>query len=178
MIYEPREDSFLLAKYVRKYAKGRVLDMGTGSGVLALAALEKTKNVEACDIDKEAVKLAKSKGVKAYVSDLFFNVKGKFDLIIFNPPYLPLVREYCGIKLDVNYANDKAIVGGKKGHETILRFFKNAKKYLKKKGKILMIVSSLTPDIEKILRKYKYKFRILEKKRIFFEELKIYLCDR
>jgi len=177
MIYEPREDSYLLAKYVKKYAKGRVLDMGTGSGVLALAALEKTKDVEAVDINKEAVRLVHSKGVNAYVSNLFENVKGKFDLIVFNPPYLPLEREFAGIKLDVSYTNDIALVGGKKGHETIERFFKHAGKYLEKDGRILMIVSSLTPNIEPIVKKYGFNFEILEKKRIFFEDLKVYLIE-
>ena len=36
MLYEPREDSRLLAKYAKKYAKGLVLDIGTGSGIQAL----------------------------------------------------------------------------------------------------------------------------------------------
>lgn len=175
MIYKPREDSYLLAEYVKKYAKGRVLDMGTGTGVLALAALEKTKDVEAVDINKEAVRFAKSKGVNAYVSDLFSNVKGKFDLIVFNPPYLPMEREFAGIKLDVSYTNDVAIVGGKHGDEVIKRFFKDAGKYLEKNGKILMMVSALTPNIEPIVKKNGFKFKILEKKRIFFEDLKVYL---
>jgi len=139
--------------------------------------LEKTKDVEAVDINKEAVRLAKSKGVNAYVSDLFENVNGKFDLIIFNPPYLPLEREYCGVKLDVSYTNDVAIVGGKKGDEVIKRFFKDAGKYLEKDGKILMMVSSLTPDIGIIAKENGFKFRILEKRRIFFEELKVYLIE-
>ena len=178
MIYEPREDSYLLAKYVKKCAKGRVLDMGTGSGIQALTALEKTKEVEAVDVNKEAVKLVKSKGVNAYVSDLFSNIKGKFDLIIFNPPYLPLEKKYCSIKLDVNYVNDVAIVGGKKGSEIIERFFKQASKYLKKEGKILIVVSSLTPKVEKIMKENNFKFRILEKKRIFFEELKVYIVKK
>ena len=176
MIYEPREDSFLLAEYVKKYAKGRVLDMGTGKGVLALAAMEKTKDVEGVDVNENAVKVALKNGVNAYVSDLFSNVKGKFDLIVFNPPYLPLEREYCGVKIDVSYANDAAIVGGKKGDEVIIRFFRDAGEYLMENGKILLMISSLTPDVEGILRKNKFKFRVLEKKRIFFEELKVYLC--
>ena len=45
MIYVPREDSFLLAKFVEKYAFGKVLDMGTGSGIQAESAL-KNKAVE------------------------------------------------------------------------------------------------------------------------------------
>jgi methylase of polypeptide subunit release factors len=38
-IYEPQEDSFLLQKVLKEYAFGRVLDMGTGSGIQALTAM-------------------------------------------------------------------------------------------------------------------------------------------
>src|SRR3989338_3085739 len=86
MIYEPQEDSFLLSKYVEKYASGRVLDLGSGSGILAEAALMKTKDVLAVDINKETVKLLKKRNINAKYSDLFSNIKGRFDLIIFNPP--------------------------------------------------------------------------------------------
>lgn len=179
MIYEAKEDSFLICKFIKDYAKGRVLDMGTGSGVLAIEAVKYSSKVEACDVNREAVEFVRKKGVNAYYSDLFSNVRGKFDLIMFNPPYLPLEREYCGIKMsekDFNYANDIALVGGKKGYETLAKFFKNVRKFLEKDGKVLIVVSSLTPKVEEILKKNKFKFKILEKKRIFFEELKVYLC--
>ncbi|MBI2659492.1 hypothetical protein HYX05_05335, partial [Candidatus Woesearchaeota archaeon] len=35
-VYEPREDSTMLERYVREYAKGKVLDVGTGSGIQAI----------------------------------------------------------------------------------------------------------------------------------------------
>ena len=56
-MYQPREDSFLLEKEVKKYAKGDVLDIGAGSGIQALAAAKKrnTKKVLAVDIDKKVI---------------------------------------------------------------------------------------------------------------------------
>ena len=179
MIYEPAEDSFLLKKYIKDYAKGRVLDMGTGSGIFALEAKKHVKDVVAVDINEEAVRMVRGKGVNAYLSDLFSNVKGKFDLIMFNPPYLPLERDYCGIKFsvkDFNYVNDIALVGGKLGHETMEKFLKKVGKYLEENGKILLAVSSLTPKVEEIIKENGFKFKLLESKRIFFEELKVYLC--
>ena len=177
MIYEAKEDSFLICKFIKDYAKGRVLDMGTGSGVLALEAMKYSDDVEACDVNKKAVDFARKKGVNAYYSDLFSS--GKFNLIMFNPPYLPLERDYCGIKFgveDFNYVNDVALVGGKKGYETLAKFFGKARKFLIKDGKVLIVVSSLTPKVEEIISKNGFKFKILGKKRIFFEELKVYLC--
>ena len=61
MIYEPAEDSFLIQKYVKQYAHGRVLDMGTGSGILAMTALDKTKDVLAVDIYEPAIDELKKK---------------------------------------------------------------------------------------------------------------------
>lgn len=170
MIYEPAEDSFLLQKHVRKYAQGKVLDLGAGSGIQAITALEKTKNVLAVDVDPEAVKLLKEKGLKAKISDLFSNVKGKFDLIIFNPPYLPK---------DEREPEDSALTtaGGKKGSEIIEKFLRQAKKFLKKEGRILMVCSSLTGDVEKLFKKYGYKFEKLEEEKMFFEKLYVYLLD-
>ena len=59
MLYEPEEDSFLLQKFVKKYSKGLVLDMGTGSGIQAKTASEKADLVIALDIDKDAIKHCK-----------------------------------------------------------------------------------------------------------------------
>ena len=168
MIYEPREDSKLLEKWVHKLVKGRVLDMGTGSGVQALAALKKTKDVLAVDINPKAVGLVKEKNVEAIESDLFENVEKKFDWIIFNPPYLPEdPREPEDSKL--------ATTGGKEGSELLLRFLSEAKEYLKSNGKILMIVSSLTGRAENLFKGYDYS--LLESEEIFMETLSVYLLE-
>jgi len=180
MIYEPNEDSFMLREFVLQLARGKVLDMGTGSGIQAIAALEKTEDVFATDINEEAVEHCKKKGINAFQSDLFENIKEKFDMIIFNPPYLPEERDYMGMKFtekDFNYVNDIALVGGKEGWETIDRFLKDCKNYLNSDGKILLSFSSMSGDVEKIMKKYDYKFEKLGEKRIFFEVLYVYLLE-
>ena len=164
MIYEPQEDSFLLQKYVRKFAKGRVLDLGTGSGIQALTALEKTPDVLAVDVSDDAVRFVKSKGVNSKVSNLFSKVDGKFDLIIFNPPYLPPDR----------YDTDRSTSGGIR---IIGRFLSQAKKFLDKHGKILLVFSSLTGDVDSLLKKYDYESKCLETKGYFFEKLFVYLLS-
>jgi release factor glutamine methyltransferase len=181
-MYEPREDSLLLKKYVEKYAKGIVLDMGTGSGIQALAAssLKKVVKVYALDIDREAIKYSKSKIKSKKVvflrSNLFQVFRGdkryqglKFDTIIFNPPYLPDDPNYPDVALD----------GGKEGHELICKFLNEAKFYIKPKTKILLVFSSLTgkETLDKYLIKKHFKFKELEKENHFFEGIFIYLIE-
>src|SRR3989344_962257 len=127
-MYCPSEDSYLLSKTLKKYLKDknraiRILDMGSGSGIQAETCRELGfKNIIVADIDKEAVRHLRKKGFKAVYSDLFSNInkKSKFNLIIFNPPYLP----------QDEYDKEKDATGGKKGYETILKFLKQAKFHL------------------------------------------------
>ncbi len=165
MVYEPDEDSFLLEEQVKKYAFGKVLDVGTGSGIQALAALQKAKSVMAVDIDDSYFNELKKKGIKTLKSDLFKNVKGKFDTIIFNPPYLP----------EHKYDKQKDTSGGK---EIIEKFLKQAKKHLNKNGIILLIFSTLTGDVINLFKKYGYKYKKLSEKKIFFETLYVYALRR
>lgn len=173
MIYEPQEDSFLLQKWVKKLAKGIVLDIGTGSGIQALTAVEKqnTKQIIAVDIDKEAIEYCKkktdTKKIKFIVSDLFENVKGEFDTIIFNPPYLPQAT---------NTQKELALEGGRKGYEIIEQFLLNVSSHLKQNGIILTVFSSFTnkQKVNEIIEKNLFEAKELEKQHIFFEELYAY----
>ena len=175
MIYEPAEDSYLLKGEVRKFCKDkRVLDMGAGSGIQALTAKEGgALSVLACDIDIRAVNELKKKGINAVLSDLFFGIKKKFDLIIFNPPYLPEDK-----REDAESARNTS--GGKRGDEIILRFLKDAGKHLNTNGAILLIVSSLTPKnrILSVLRRKDLKKKIITEKKIFMESLEVWKIGR
>ena len=168
MIYQPAEDTLLLAKHIKKYTKGDILDMGAGSGYLAKIAQKNNANVLAADISKQVVDNLKKQNISALKSNLFSNIKQSFDLIIFNPPYLPK---------DKNEPKDSAIAttGGKKGNEIIIRFLKQAKKHLKKNGKILLLFSSLTPDIIKAANKLGYNYKKLDEQSLFFEKIYVYL---
>tara|TARA_Y100000310_G_scaffold334319_1_gene413866 strand:+ start:417 stop:935 length:519 start_codon:yes stop_codon:yes gene_type:complete len=172
MIYEPAEDSYLLQEEVRKFVKPwmKVLDVGTGSGILAETSKRLGGDVLAIDINPEAVNYVKSKGINSVVSDLFSEVDGKFDLIIFNPPYLP--------KENMEPEDSKlATTGGKKGNEVIERFLKEAKTYLLDGGNILLLFSSLTPDVIELFKKYNYKYEKLSEQKIPFEVLYVYLLE-
>jgi release factor glutamine methyltransferase len=162
-IYEPDEDSFLILKHIEKYAQGkRVLDMGTGSGILAYEAKKYALFVTAVDINPEAVKSLK--GVEGICSNLFEKVGGKFDLILFNPPYLPRAE-----------GGTIATDGGQEGHETISRFLLEAKHHLSNQGIILLVFSSFSGPVEEIALANGYEFRIIETQHHFYE--KLYLCE-
>ena len=186
MIYEPREDSYLILKHIKDYAKEKgkdkdkkILDLGTGSGILALEALKYSKNVLASDINKEAVDYVKSlsQKLRAIQSDLFSHIKGKFDLILFNPPYLP--EEKAEMKRLMGKELTLITTGGKKGYEIIERFFSEVKIHLKKNGEIIIIFSSLTnkKKVDKIIKKYGFKFKLIDSEKLFFEELYVYLVS-
>jgi release factor glutamine methyltransferase len=175
-MYQPKEDSFFLSETLENFFKHKntrnksFLDMGSGSGIQAetLAKFAAKKNIVCVDIDKEVIKFLKARGFHAIHSNLFSKIKGKFDYIIFNPPYLPEHR----------YDKEKDTTGGKKGDETILRFLRQAKKHLNKDGKIFLLLSSHTPH--KRINNYlteNYKFRKIADKKLFFETLEVWLIS-
>jgi len=179
MIYTQREDSYLLEKQVKRYSKNRkVLDIGSGSGVQAIAAISSgAKSVTATDIDKVSIfhlkKLTRDNNHKINIikSNLFNNIKkkDKFDLIIFNPPYLPEDKRE-------DKESRRATTGGKEGDEIIIRFFKQVKPHMNNNAIILLLLSSLTPKdkIKILLSKLNLKYKIISREKLFFETLEVW----
>ncbi|MGM5483000.1 MAG: HemK2/MTQ2 family protein methyltransferase [Nanobdellota archaeon] len=175
MVYEPSEDSNLLKRNIKKHAEGVVLDMGTGSGILAQEASKYSQKVYAADIDLEVIDYCKKnlKGIQIIQSDLFksfFEKNVLFDTIIFNPPYLP---QDVGIK-------DYALYGGKNGYETIARFFDEAVHFMKDNTKILLLFSSFTKKekVDEIIHKKCLKYKEIDNEKLFFEKLYVYLVEK
>lgn len=171
-VYELDEDSWLLQKEVEKHAKPgmKILDMGCGTGIQGITAAKNGAIVTCIDINKDALDITKKNSeienvkIEVVESDLFKNVNGKFNLIIFNPPYLP-GTEY----LDLD--------GGKKGYEIAIRFLNQSKDYLKKGGRILLLISSLTNQevVEKKLENLGFRYRVVSSKKLSWESLFVYL---
>ncbi|WP_456471826.1 HemK2/MTQ2 family protein methyltransferase [Methanocaldococcus sp.] len=173
-VYEPAEDTFLLLKNLVDVKNKRVLDVGTGTGILAIEAYKRGGIVEGIDINPKAIELAKKNAklnnvnVKFYLSDLFSNVKGKFDVILFNPPYLPTEEDDI-IDSYLNYAFD----GGRDGRRVLDKFIDEVDKYLNKNGLVQIVQSSLT-DIDKTIERFKnkgFEVKIVDKLKIPFEIL-------
>ena len=173
MIYQSAEDSYLLTAILKKELPELIsenpslkfLEIGVGSGI-HLSTAEKTgikkENIFSSDINEDAVSHCNLLGYNCLKSDLFKNIKGKYNLIIFNPPYLPE---------DSKEPSDSRIAttGGKKGNEIVIKFLEQAKNYLEKNGKIFLLTSSLTPKID--FGRLGYKFEELGCEKLFYEQL-------
>ncbi len=175
-VYEPAEDTFMLAENLAVEEGYEALEIGTGTGILALLCAAKARRVVAVDVSSEAARCAKRnieltgiRNVKVLRGNLFSAIgEGVlFDLIIFNPPYLP---EDGGDKMA-----SPAWSGGKDGRVIIDRFLAQVKGHLREGGRILTVGSSLS-DYEKTLRALEvmgFNAKVLAKKRFFFEELAV-----
>ena len=160
-VYSPAEDSTLLQRVIlsqrveSENGINRILDMCTGSGIQAitLARTYPAAKIVAADHNKIAVEIARENcinngaaKVEVINSNIFSKVKGTFDLIVCNPPYLP------AHKFDKDDLLNTALVGGKKGNEVILDFLAQAREHLSADGTIFLLFSSFsnkdTIDVE------------------------------
>jgi release factor glutamine methyltransferase len=122
----------------------RVLDMGTGSGVNAILAASTGAYVSAVDINPHAVDVARENTersgladrIEVHRSDLFDEVVGQFDVIVYNPPFRWFTRYnvFEAIKSDENY-------------HAVRTFFRNARQYLTRSGRMLIFLGS-SGDVE------------------------------
>ncbi len=178
-MYHPEADSYLMSRILKEKipelldAEGdppgkknpdlKFLEIGAGSGIhleTAFNAGIKKQNIFSCDIDSKSVEHCNTLGFNCIHSDLFENIEDKYDLIIFNPPYLP----------EHEHDKESDTSGGKKGNEIINKFLGQAKSHLDKNGKIILLTSSLTKGINW----NNYKKKLLGKKKLFFEELYVW----
>jgi len=124
-----------------EHEKVRVLDLGTGSGCigLTLSLEEKNMDVSVSDISVKALEVAKNNSEKLNAdvsiihSDLFENIKGTFDIIVSNPPYIPDEEALDNI---VKKEPDVALFGGSLGVDFYEKILKQIKPFLKEKALI------------------------------------------
>lgn len=176
LVYVPAEDSFLLAENLQINDGDDVLEMGTGSGLVALYARKLSDNITVSDINYDALKLAeknfKNNGfddIELVFGNLYepFNNR-KFDVILFNTPYLPTDSDDI-INSELNYAFD----GGIDGRKIIDPFLYGLKSHLNSHGKVQLIQSSLS-NIEKtlnILEQEGFIAEVTKKEHFFFEDV-------
>lgn len=156
-IYEPAEDSFLFAENLDVQKGAEVMDVGAGSGLLAILAAEKAGNVLALDVNPFAVRCTKANAaLNSVESKLGFmqadlltalNPKAKFDLILFNAPYIPSDEHESESWIGRSWA------GGVNGREVVDRFIMQVPPHLKACGRVLLMQSTLT-GVEETINKF------------------------
>lgn len=149
-----------------KIKRTKVLDIFSGSGCVGIAVLANTQKV-LCDFADSQNKCLKQteincqinkiskKRYKIIKSDVFSNIKNKYDFVLANPPYIPTTRKNKVGKSVLEYEPKQALFGGKDGLLYIKKFLSLAKKYLNPNGKIFMEFDYIQKKrIEKLLKQY------------------------
>ncbi len=177
-VYEPSEDSFLLAEAALSEIKGseKIVEVGCGTGLISAIIKSNTEaSIIGIDMNPHAVRCSRDNGIDVIRGDLLNCIKGLFDIIIFNPPYLPTEDN----ERENGWLN-AALDGGHDGRKVIFRFLDQAGKNLSCDGKILMVASSLT-GLDKIRSKMislGYRVRDVRHEKYMYEQLIVLLGSR
>lgn len=180
-VYEPAEDTFLLAENLKVKKTDKVLELGTGTGIIAIIISKIADSVVAVDINKYAVECARKNSVINHANidirlgDLFDPLKDeKFDTILFNTPYLP-TNEDERVDDELEAAWD----GGVDGRVVINRFIEEVSEHLNPNGCVQLVQSSLSNVEETIGRLMEKGFQvsITASERFFFEEVVVITAE-
>jgi release factor glutamine methyltransferase len=183
-VYEPSDDTFLLAENLVVNEKDVVLDLGAGCGILGILAAKNVRKVVSVDISPQAVYCTKINAcingvldkMDVRLGDLFQPITKdeKFDTILFNAPYLPTPSDEFDTWIGRTWS------GGVSGRQVIDRFIAQAPRYLNKKGTILLVqstISSLEETIKR-LNKAALQPRIIAEKKVSFEKIVVIRAEK
>lgn len=139
-VYPPSEDTEMLIRSFNVDKGEKVLEIGCGSGIVAIQCAKNGAFVTCCDINPAAVELTRrnaktnSVNLDVHQSDLFSDIEGRFDTIVFNLPYLPVEED--GMLA-------KAWSGGLNGLGPLPKLLKESPDHLTGKSRLILVVSSL-----------------------------------
>ena len=166
-VYPGAEDSVFFSEYLKEIKCNRMLDMGTGTGILA-NSIGFANEIYCVDINPDAIEFSKktlgeNKKIKFIISNLFEKIskEEKFDLIVFNTPYL-----------DDEEPKDYAWTYIQNGEDIIKKFILQAIKHLEKNGEILILISDRGYDeYKEFCKQNNIKWEQVKEKKLFFEKL-------
>lgn len=178
-VYRPSHDTLLIVEYLERnpqLVRGKaVLDVGSGTGIVGIVAARLgARTTVSIDIAPTAVRATlctlRVNGVEDYHvarCDLHTCIREKapFDLIVFNPPYLPLPESEC---LD---EESLAWCGGPNGTSVALRFLEGLEGWCKSGSRMLLVASSLM-DFDRLLKGAGgIRLRVVGVRSFFFERI-------
>jgi len=179
-VYPVLEDTLLLADSINVRKGDRVLEVGCGTGYVSIRAALMGGKVVGVDINPDAVRLSRENAslngidwIDFHESDMFENVDGLFDVIMFNPPYLPSEEFQSG-----DY--DACWDGGKGGRGVSDRFIDGLDGHLGQGGVVYLLQSTLC-DPELSIRRLGgigLEAKIVGSKKLFFEELVVIMAKK
>jgi release factor glutamine methyltransferase len=181
-VYEPADDTYLLADNLDVRPGEKVLELGTGCGLVAILAAKMGARVVATDVNPAATECARLNAEVHKVADkidfrvgnLLEPVKEEvFDLILFNPPYLPTSpSEVSEAPLDLAWN------GGQNGRSVIDEFLREFPAHLTRGGRAIFVQSSLSniQQTASTLERMNFQVKLVECKKFSFEELSLLRC--
>jgi release factor glutamine methyltransferase len=171
-IYPPAEDTRLLLRVALQEARAEdmAIEIGCGSGIICKELALKVKSIVATDISPDATRWVKSQGIEVVRADLFRGIEARFDLVVFNPPYLPTSEEER-----ISDWLNAALDGGTTGGDVILAFLGQLGSHLSLRGRALLLISSLNglEEIGEKARAEGLKVSLKATERCFFEQLHV-----
>lgn len=168
LVYRPAEDSLLLLTSVALKPGERFLEVGTGTGLIALHAARCCRAV-ATDANPVAVRLVRVNARRNRLSldvvrtHLMAGLHGPFDVVLFNPPYLE------GSPRD---DLDRAWQGGREGSEVSLGFLADLGRVLSPRGRAYLLLSRANVAARQAAQSG-FQVRLVATRKLFFEELEV-----
>ena len=169
-VYPPSDDSILFIQSLDVKEGEKILEIGCGSGVVSIHCAKNGCQVTCGDINPKAVELtrrnAELNGVSLDVheTDVYSDIVGRFDTILFNLPYLPV---------DEDGLLARSWSGGPDGLGPLPDLLEGAPEHLTENGRIVIVISSLmdTQALWDLLDMYEVS--TLGELKLFFEKLAV-----
>lgn len=164
--YLSSDDSALVRRVLRRYSGERCLEIGAGNGGGLVGLSETFGQAVGTDLARPSDTSWKRANVDFVLADAASCFReGSFDLVAFNPPYLPSDR-----------IDDIAVDGGEEGLEVALRFLDEAIRVLGEDGRVIALISSESPA-ERLTEECQgrgFSMRMIAEEHLFFEDLMVY----
>ena len=169
--YLPAEDTHLLRSALRPYSGNACLEIGFGSGAIISSVSERFELAVGTDIQPlDEAKLALQPRVELVLADRATPFRdGVFDLVFFNPPYLPSGQ-----------VEDETVDGGPSGVDVSISFLEESLRVASKKGVIVALLST-EGDVDSFLshcRDLGLEVDSIDEKKLFYETLYVFTIER